>query len=355
MKWNVGWGVTSLCNMNCGFCYSKTARSCLTDLPISSCYKFIDKNYNYISSINYGTGENTMLEDWYDFAYYVKQKYSIEQALTTNGFISNQVTSSVERLNKFRNSIDEVDVSIDYIDEEKHCKLRGNKEVYKWAINTLNICRELGKTATIVFVGMKDNLTIENIDGLFELAKKYEVKLRMNLYRPTGGINAHSQKYIPSYEQILYVLKYIDTKYKVLAIDDVLFGSLLVKGFRSKDPSGIESLRILPDGNITPSTYLITNEYVLGNILTHSLSDLNSHIQIDTCDKCQSCNLFDVCRSGVIDRRYLWYGTGNMYDPYCPIHNGFKMPDFKITSIPDNDNNLKSIHHGYLPTMFFSP
>lgn len=356
MKWNVGWGITSACNMNCEFCYSKKVRSHTADLPIADCYKFVDENYMYINSINYGTGENSLIEQWYSFVDYVKSTYGLPQALTTNGYVSCAITSSKEKYQKFIRSIDEVDVSIDYIDESKHCNLRGNPNVYKWAIDSLRVCQEEGLTSTIVFVGMKDNLTKENIDGLFSLADKYNAKLRMNLYRPTIGVNEQSLKYIPTFEQIVDMLQYINDTYKVLSIDDSLFGSLFVDGFEGKDPSGTTSLRILPNGSITPSTYLITSNFVIENIKTKDvLQNITPQFKDINCADCESCKFYKTCQSGVIDRRYLWYGTGNMPDPYCPVKNELPIPDFKIRLKREQNNDVDSIHHGYLPTMFFKP
>ena len=34
------------------------------------------------------------------------------------------------------NSIDEIDVSLDFSTKEKHCEFRGQKDAYDWAIQT---------------------------------------------------------------------------------------------------------------------------------------------------------------------------------------------------------------------------
>ena len=57
-KFNIGWGLTNLCNMNCKFCYSKETREKSRECNIEDWKKFIDENYEQIDSINYGTGEN---------------------------------------------------------------------------------------------------------------------------------------------------------------------------------------------------------------------------------------------------------------------------------------------------------
>ena len=62
MKYNIGWGLTNVCNMKCKFCYSKKVRvESESELTINEWKKFINENYMYIDSINYGTGENGSL------------------------------------------------------------------------------------------------------------------------------------------------------------------------------------------------------------------------------------------------------------------------------------------------------
>ena len=63
-KINIGWGLTNICNMNCEFCYSKEARNEGENCGIDDWKRFIDQNYSKIDSINYGTGENTLIDDF---------------------------------------------------------------------------------------------------------------------------------------------------------------------------------------------------------------------------------------------------------------------------------------------------
>jgi MoaA/NifB/PqqE/SkfB family radical SAM enzyme len=64
-KYSVGWGLTNICNMNCKFCYSKETRIKSNNTTLEDWIKFVDDNYQYIDSINYGTGENTLCDDFF--------------------------------------------------------------------------------------------------------------------------------------------------------------------------------------------------------------------------------------------------------------------------------------------------
>ena len=156
-KWNIGWGTVSHCNMNCQFCYSKYRRKDSHDLGYSEWARFIDENHEKINSINYGTGENTLDESWFDLVAYIRKNYpDIRQALTTNGHLSEAVKKE-KCMQAFVDGIDEVDVSLDYCDSDKHAVFRGQPKAYGWAIDTLALCKEYKKKTTIVFLGSEKN------------------------------------------------------------------------------------------------------------------------------------------------------------------------------------------------------
>ncbi|AEE97670.1 radical SAM protein [Mahella australiensis] len=356
MKWNIGWGVISSCNMKCEFCYSKKTRQEVQQLSFSQWKNFIDQNCDSVNSINYGTGENTLSDDWFRLVDYIGTHYPfIRQALTTNGYLVKRVRENAEFDRIVKNCISEIDVSLDYCIPSKHNAFRGFDSAYELAIKTLSYCETNGIISTIVFMGTNLTLEIQNISGLFDIAKAYHSKLRLNIFRPTDGINDHSKRFIADFSKIIDALKWINENHKIIAIDDPLFASVLCDDYEQIDPSGLQSLRILPDGSITPSTYLLKEKFRKFNILeNHVLSKIDSTnvgIEFDTPAECAQCRYVDKCRGGVYDRRYLWYGSFNSRDPYCLYRPENYVPDFKVRI--SKVDSFQSIHHGYLPTMFF--
>lgn len=353
--WNVGWGPISACNMHCEFCYSRFKREQAADLSYEDWVAFVDQNYTWINSINYGTGENSLSEKWFRLVAYVRGKYpSIRQAVTTNGHLSYAV-QKVKNLEAFVRGIDEVDVSLDFCDKDRHNRFRGQPNAFDWAMDTLALCREYGKSATIVFLGSKKNLSKENIDGLFAIADTYGAILRMNLYRPTEGVNAFSKAFIAPSELVVETLKYIGRTYSIIALNDALFSPLLA-GKPAGDPSGVDSIRILSDGGITPSTYLIGEPYIIGNIkepgILGALNERyagNGILKNSIPEECLPCIYKDSCAGGVLDRRYLWYGSLRQKDPYCKT---CVVKERKPVVCVENIA-FQSVHDGYLPTIFF--
>lgn len=357
-KWNIGWGPISACNMHCTFCYSKEKRRFVSDLVLDDWIRFVDGNADRINTINYGTGENTLSADWFILIEYIRKKYpSIRQSLTTNGHLSAAIKKDAGNLKVFVSSIDEVDVSLDFPIADAHNVFRGQPKAFDWAIDTLRLCKEYSKPTTIVFLGSKENVSFEQLDGLFAIAKEYNTILRMNLFRPTEGINEYSEKFLLDYQSIIDILFYISEKYQILALNDSLFSTILT-GDTILDPSGEKSIRILSDGSITPSTYLIKDNYVVGNIremnvlerLEKEQSTQNIiHKQIPL--SCLGCVFSNSCAGGVYDRRFLWGGTLDCKDPYCP-HVFEAIPNRRVRI---SNEHFVSVHDGYLPTMFFKP
>ena len=354
-KYNVGWGITNACNMNCRFCYSKETRHSTKDATLEDWIKFIDENHEHIDSINYGTGENSISDDFFEFLLYVRTNYpEITQSLTSNGYISERVRKDPRLYDIYKKCIDEIDVSLDFAVPEKHNHFRGQPKAYEWATNTLEMLQKDGKKATIVFVGFEESMTHENIDGLFAIAKKYDALLRLNIYRPVSESYELNKEFVLSYKTLIDAIEYIYRKYKIVSLSDVLLGSIYTRGQDIKENTGVDSIRILADGSICPSTYLISEDYRS----EYSIRDKNvlSRIKFEEFAEapipkaCEGCAIKDKCRGGVYDRRILWHKTLEERDPYCPYENDddINKEQFKVLK-----KERVSVHDGYLPTMFF--
>lgn len=355
---DVGWGIVSACNMKCQFCYSSKVREEVKseDVTLKDWIHFIDVNSKNICSINYGTGENSLLPDWFTFVNYVATNYPhIKQAITTNGTLFVQMRKNAEFEKIVNKGICEIDVSLDFADAERHDELRGLRGAYKNAINMLDYCKGTDIEATLVFIGINDVLDISNLEGLFEIAYRAECKLRTNIFRPVDVQDIENNKFVAKYGVILNALKWIDESHSILYIGDPLFSSILTIDNPTSDPSGSKSIRILSNGDITPSTYLISKGFRNRNIKSAVLSDINADdmgIDFKLPQDCVNCPYGKYCKGGVLDRRYLWYKTFDARDPYCPYREQNWLPEFSV-KVNANNQKVQSVHKDYLPTMFF--
>jgi radical SAM protein with 4Fe4S-binding SPASM domain len=225
-------------------------------------------------------------------------------------------------------------------------------------MDTIEMCHSYNIPLTIVMLGSKVNLYEENVRAIFDIALRFDAVVRVNIYRPVEGLCVFSEKYVLPIDQLLSFLRFVGTAYKVLSISDPLLSALLTTKTIA-DASGVSSLRILPNGDVTPSTYLIADEFIIGNITNgFTLKDIsqNPHL-IQTMtnilpDSCKGCRHSDSCGGGVIDRRYLWYGSLEKKDPYCFADDNELYEKYRSTIMVSTDE-FQSVHDGYLPTLFF--
>lgn len=248
---------------------------------------------------------------------------------------------------------------MDYAKEDEHNNFRGQNKAYTWAMNMLDLCHKNNKRLTIVSLGSDLVVTKENMTGIFDIANKNGAILRMNIYRPTNGLDDFSKQFLLSKERLIDFLKWVNDNYDILALDDALLSAIIL-GKKNSDSSGVNSLRILPNGNITPSTYLIQDDFIVGNIKDNvdlnkikELKDnkLNQIVEEVIPKECENCKYVSMCKGGVIDRRYLWNGSLKEKDPYCFVDDSALMN--KVKKINIIEEKFESVHDGYLPTMFF--
>lgn len=234
-----------------------------------------------------------------------------------------------------------------------HNNIRNNKFAYDWAIETIEYCNEHNIKLTIVTIGLDDTLKIKNISEIFKLAHKYNAINRINIYRKASDRNDECEL---SYDVLMEFLEWASKKQTVMDLMDPLFNSIAGGEDIVVDASGTNSYRIVSDGRIYPSTYLLTDDFLLGNINDKDFYFDNVTIKqfrdnILTPDYCKKCEFSNKCKGGAIDRRYLWYKTFNHPDPYCPkLHSNSKKYDIYYAT---HREKCESVHSNYLPTLFF--
>ena len=356
MKWKIGWGLTNSCNMNCPFCYSKKARQDGEDISLECATRFIDENHEYIDSINYGTGENTLSNNWRCIAKYITENYpDIGQALTTNGYLSEILLDQENE--DILQSLEEVDISFDMADKNEFNKLRGISSAYDWVMKTINICKKYNIKTTLVTILIEETMHIENLKNIIEISRTHDCFLRLNIFRPNINQDITPVKYELLKDTLLWVIN----NTSIVSLCDPLFSALIIRK-KATDNSGKSSLRILPNGSVTPSTYLVSDQWVFGNIKDgvslkeNPFKTMAKEIDLEDNipDDCIDCPIANQCMGGAMDRRVIWYNTLKKRDPYCPYENDDNLETWNNKTI----NYIEKgpvIHDGYLPTLIFKP
>jgi len=359
-KWTVGWGFTSLCDLKCSFCYSSEVREDLQDsgTSIKLAEQFLIKNGDYIHSINFGTGEcflspyfPALLEHCNLFA------PKAELAVTTNGALADLSPVS---LNTVKNYIHECDISLDFVQKNKHDFWRGKKGTWVRAIQAIETSLKLGLHTSIVMIGTKQTLNKNNIQGLLNIAVAYNVAFRINLYMPTTG----DYSFIPSIKSIFELFIMLNKWSSNICSSDRLFSTFIGTNKIDNDLSQKLSCRIMPNGNVSSSTYLLKDPWVINtsipNIKLNHLEKTTPFIKYANPPipkNCKKCSHHQKCQGGSVERRWLWYNSLEKPDPFCPEFHDLKNID--ITSLASVKYNKKwfgpKIHFDYLPTIIALP
>ena len=359
-KWTVGWGFTSLCDLKCSFCYSSKIRGNTenSETNIKLAKQFLRKNGNYISSINFGTGECFLSPSFpalVEHCNLLAPKAKL--AVTTNGALADLSPASLKIV---KNYIHECDISLDFVQKDKHDFWRGKKGTWARAIKAIETAIELGLHTSIVMIGTKQTLNKNNIQGLLNIAVTYNVAFRINLYMPTTG----DYSFVPSIKSIFELFTMLNKWSSNICSSDRLFSIFLGNSKINNDLTKKLSCRIMPNGNVSSSTYLLKSPWIIdtdiSNIKLNSLEKTTSFIKYANPPipiNCKRCSYYLQCQGGSVERRWLWYNSLEKPDPFCPKFHNLKNID--ITSLASVKNNKKwfgpKIHFNYLPTIIALP
>ncbi len=360
VKWKIGWGLSNRCNMACKFCYSRKVRREQSNFAniLQAGVEFVQKNSSRIDSINFGTGEPTVEPAFFSFCDRLKSVApEVMIGVTTNGNLAKAVENPYN-LDIFIRCIEDVDVSLDFGNLLQQDDSRNYKGAFQSVIDTLKLCHKYKKNTTIVSVMHKYNCSIHNFESMIRIARIYGASFRINILRPTVDYDFA----LPYSDLKCNFIKLID-EYEVESIADPLLAALVDAECPNGDPTAKSSFRILPNGYITPSTYLLDSNWQA--IRVDEIDDIDSLHDLD-CFKtiksvelpefCKKCKLQEKCRGGVFDRRWLWYHDFKEHDPYCPFRFDDDLEWQSLSGKVIYSKERKSfVHDGYLPTLIFNP
>lgn len=365
---NIGWTLGNNCPCKCKHCYSFSVRKKGKNLTT----EIVDKVINQIQKLNVETvnlgGNEPIFTNGLDInksilPYILKElnRKGIKVGITTSGI-------SLIALNKVYpeclNLLNDVDISLDSPFEREHNESRG-EEVYKYAIQALEICKENNIESGIIMCAMNWNFTKDRIDALLEIAKKYDSNIRFNLIKP---IEKKHFKFVLTKEQVLENYKYLFEKCDTIELSEPTLSGITDNNKVQGCACGTYSMRInsiTPDGRIPVSPCVYMHDYMVGDILTDDIFDIINSEQFKAfrirredykkIEDCKECDKADICRGGCFAMAYTYKkcstGECDLYakDPYC----------FKDIEINNNINykkeNKKLVHENYLCTWIGKP
>lgn len=365
---NIGWTLGNDCPCKCKHCYSMSVREKGKNLSKEIIDKVMEQIEKLgVETVNLGGNEpiftNGLNVQKSLLPYILKElnKKNIKVGITTSGIslivLKNIYPECIELLN-------DVDISLDSPYKNEHNENRGG-DVYKYAIEALEICKDKGIESGIIMCAMNWNFTKERIDGLLELAKKYDSNIRFNILKP---IQKEHFKFVPSKSQIIENYKYLFEKCDTVELSEPTLSGLVDNTKVQGCACGINSMRInsiTPDGKIPVSPCVYMHDYRVGDLLTDDIFDIINSEQFKAfkirkenyknIDGCKDCEKAEICRGGCFAMAYTYKrcetGEKDLYarDPFCP-------KDIKIDKPIEYKKGIKQlVHENYLCTWIGKP
>lgn len=349
MKKSIGWGFGD-CNMNCKHCYNASCPQA-PEYEFEKLKEIADRICPEISDLNYGTGEFIFNPHVLALAKYIKETYPlVKQALTTNG--SSFILMGSE---KAKEIFHDIDVSIDFPDEESHNRFRGHPLAWKWVMETLEACRKFNIEASIVTC-VTSQTSNSDIEKFLELAMQYNVSWRINWFRKTGRGKEILRL---STKRVWDIMEFLSKKVVFEALDPLMASILNVAEPDLRGCAcGETSCRIQTDMTVTPCVFLKGKKWFGGSVQENNLkqifqSQIFQAFRNRQPEFCLNCSYWQTCKGGCASRAYLHSGDLNAPDDYCPIAADLFLDWIKNTKIEIAKTN--KVHKGYLCTLICRP
>lgn len=339
--------ISSLCNLDCPFCYSRSGNNNTKTLNEESVYKFLsnipeDRRRNILIS----GGEPFLYKNLVNFLKKLKEMRFQHLYIITNGTCGEDLYEEALPL------LDCFQVSIDGTTPEVHDITRG-KGSFKKTIRNLNLARELGiKELRISFTPTKHN--IFQMPDLVEFAYDNKIDvIHLNRLLPIGRGYDNEEVLIPDHDENIKALEkliidlekinkaiyfkreteemFLDEEKKTKKIQLSLAGNQNLKisnsGRKYSCGAGRNIISINYDGNIYPCASMHKEKYSFGNIETDTFSDIYLNAQmyfeqssVDNPDNyCYSCKEKYFCGGGC---KACADASGNYNgpDPSCELY-----------------------------------
>lgn len=151
--------LTNDCNLACTHCYMYSGKPKIDELPKEAWFKIIENaKESGISAITFTGGEVLQYKDWFEIIKFAKEK-DMSITLLTNGVLWDK-----EKIEKSKQYVDEVQISLDGTDENQNAIVRGKDNFLK-ALDNVKLFVKAGIKTVIATTPTLDN--VKDIDKTY--------------------------------------------------------------------------------------------------------------------------------------------------------------------------------------------
>lgn len=251
MHSNIIFEITSRCNLNCKHCCSNASLENTDSLRSEQIIDIINKILEYNPNrLVFTGGEPLIRKDFLEILEYTRANYSGQIVLATNGILINK-----KNIDILKKCCDQIDISIDGVDEESCSKIRG-KGVYGKVVSNISFLQDNGFNKITLSMTVSD-INEKLVDEFYNMAKKLSVQGYTRRFSPVGRGLENKGLFIREGEDELYIPEDINSYKK----NDVLI---------SKCRAGKYELHISNEGDLFPCSTFTEKQFCVGNILKYT-------------------------------------------------------------------------------------
>ncbi|HTX54470.1 MAG TPA: radical SAM protein [Candidatus Baltobacteraceae bacterium] len=305
MAYSLGIGLTNECNLACAHCYRPQGgvhRLSLADVRRTcDCLPF--------SAANLGTGENGLHPEFCGITEHLLSR-GLRTTLTTNGYTVTVMPDTLLR------SLAEVEFSFDFPTRDEQDRFRGSG-AWDLAMRSLNRCRALGLSITIIAVMMRTNF--RRLPEVARLARDCDANYRVNVYQPVT-----TDQFTLSYGEFWEGWRLLAEQAGIVATTEPLVHAMLGLETLAGCACGRRTIRVTPTRRVLPCVYWPGQGLPLERAWELGESVVQTDLFCATRTlppRCLGCRYQHTCAGGCAGRRIL---AGNLAtpDPYCPVIRG---------------------------------
>jgi radical SAM protein with 4Fe4S-binding SPASM domain len=295
---SIGIGLTNECNLRCAHCYrSDMVLEQLSRADVARVCDAIPA-----ASMNLGVGENGLHPEYLGIIDDLARR-GIKTSITSNGL-------SIARLDDARlRRLHSVELSLDFPTEREHDAFRGPGN-WRTVVTTLERCASLGVRVTVTTVMMAINC--RRLPALARVAADLGANLRVNIYQPS-----RTDRFTLTYEQLWNAFRDLAATTRLVATTEPVLAAVLGLGDFRGPACGRSTVRVTPDGHVTPCTYWRESRLTIADLERLGADVLEAEEFVAARrvpPACAGC----PCRGGCAGRRALTGGPDDP-DPYCPF------------------------------------
>ena len=312
--------LTNDCNLACTHCYMFSGKPKINELAKEEWFRIIkNAKENDIKSITFTGGEVLQYKDWFEIIKFTKEN-NITVTILTNGVLWDK-----EKIEKAKNYIDEVQISLDGTDEESNSLIRG-KGNFEKALTNAKLFVEAGVKTVIATTPTLDNIEyiektyINFAKGLLKEINKPNLYFKLAQKLITGRkVNALLKEKAKKYSTITRRLA--NELYPNGEIRNFINNMQIGNGLRN---CGYGGLSISSDGKfflcnrVEDIEPIATNKYDFKNILEKAKYYYNWS-SVDNVLPCMHCEIKYICGGGCRIDEYHFAGLHTKINENQPL------------------------------------